>query len=549
MKTGTFAARASFAQESMWFLEQLEHGSATYNCQLGLRLTGRLDLDVLERALIALTQRHEVLRTTFDTSDGELLQVIHDDLPWEVDLDDLTGVPDPAAALKEASDVELRRQFDLVNGPVGRANLFRLGETDHVLVLTLDHLTCDAWSMRVLHRDFIALYSALCNETELPPEPAIRYADFAQWQRDWLLGGEMDRQLGFWRDTLADRPPLVRLPGHRPATRQAGRLIQPMDAGVLARLTELGQARNTSLFMVLTAAFATQLSHYSGMTDLVLGSLMANRDQVEIEDVVGYFINTVALRLDLSGDPDVPELLDRTRRVVLDAYANQQVPFDRVVEHLAPDRNAGRVPLVNVMIEYSDVAREPVDLGELRIEPLPLASLPVPVDLVLTIRKDGDTEHAIWQFNSEHLAAATIEVMQRHFAALLAQLAAGEPLTAVRPGELVVAQDRPGTPEVAAPVAEFDSEFASEFDTELGAVVTEVWEKVLRQNGIGPSDDFFALGGHSLAGARVMTHLQRRIEVRLPMRLLFDHPVLADFVAEVGLHLTPTEKGSPCTAR
>jgi hypothetical protein len=538
MKTGTFAARASFAQQSMWFLEQLEHGSATYNCQLGMRLTGRLDLEVLERVLVALTQRHEVLRTTFDTRDGDLLQVIHDDLPWEIVLDDLTGVPDPDAARAQASAVELRRQFDLANGPVGRANLFRLGDTDHVLVLTLDHLTCDAWSMRILHRDLTLLYSALRDGTELPPEPAIRYADYAEWQRDWLSGGEMDRQLAFWRNTLADRPPLVRLPGERPASRQSGRLIQPLDAGVLARLTELGRARNTSLFMVLTAAFATQLSRYSGRTDLVLGSLMANRDQVEIEDVVGYFINTVALRLDLSGEPDVPELLDRTRRVMLDAYANQQVPFDRVVEHLAPDRSAGRVPLVNVMIEYSDVAREPVDLGDLRIEPLPLASLPVPVDLVLTIRKDGGTEHAIWQFNSEHLTAGTIEVMQRHFAALLEQLAAGEPLTAVRQGELAMAEDRPSTPEVAAPV--------TEFDTELGAVVAEVWEKVLRRNGIGPDDDFFALGGHSLAGARVMTHLQRRVQVRLPMRLLFDHPVLADFVAEVGLLLTHgNRKGQP----
>ena len=534
-RAGAYVAQASFAQQRMWFLEQLEDGAATYNTQVGFRFTGRLDGELLERAVADVVTRHEALRTAFDVEGDEVVQIVGPAEPLTIAVTDLCGRSDAGRELARAGDAELHRAFDLTAGSPLRAHLFRLGADEHVLLLTLDHMVCDGWSVGALHRDLTACYTARLLGTEPPPEPAVQYADFAAWQRDWLRGAELERHLGYWRGALADPPPAIafpRLAGETYEGRQVGTSSQPLSRRLVEDLTELGRRANVSLFVVLTTALAVQMSRYTGMTDLVLGTPMANRTQVETDDVVGLFTNTVALRLDLSGDPALPDLLARVRGTVLDAHTMQHAPFDQVVEELAPERSGHRSPLFNTLIEFTDVEREPVELPGLRIDPLPMVNLPIPMDLVVSVRREHDALRVVWHHDSSQLTTAAIALMQRHFSRLLVSMA--EHGTA-RAGELPMASA--GDPEFARPVPVAEAPAApvtrERPDTALGRLLGEVWEEVLGCTGVGPDDHFFELGGHSLAGARVMVRLRRRLGVPLPSRLLFDHPVFGDFAAAV----------------
>ena len=596
----TYLVRASFAQQRMWFLEQLEDGAPTYNTQLGLRFTGTLDRDLLNRAVAGLVRRHEALRTTFDGAEDELLQVIDTVVPDDlVTHADLSGRPDPERALAEVIDTELRRPFDLARGPVLRAGLHRVRADEHVLLLTLDHVTCDGWSMGILHNDLVRLYTAGLLGAEPPTDPDVQYADFAVWQRDWLQGDELDRQLEFWRTRLADPPPVVVFPAtsadHR-AERDVGTAVQPLPRPLLDTLAELGQRHNSSLFAVLTAAFATLFTRYTGQRDLVLGTVVANRNQAEVAEVVGLFANTVALRLDLSGEPTVAQLITRTRDAVLDAQTHQHVPFDQVVAALAPDRAAGRVPYFNVIVEHTDIARDPADLGAVRIDPMPLATLPIPVELVVNLRREGGELAAIWHHDSTALTTAAVEVMQEQFRHLLDAIAtdpagpvADLPLGATAPvhdsdvatarewgcpgdnvqvvdhldrpsavgvpGELTVdgrrtgilvrrrvdgTLDRLGADADETTVTARRAEVA---DAALLDLVADVWRQVLGTADVAADDDFFDLGGHSLAASRVISRLRKQLDVEVRTRLLFDNPVLGEFVGAItGLGATPKQR-------
>jgi hypothetical protein len=521
---------ASFAQRRMWVLEQLEDGAPTYNSQLGLRFTGPVDRHALTTAVRQLVHRHEALRTTFDAApDGELSQVIHAEVPaglpaWT----DLAGRTDPEGALAEAVTAELRTPFDLAEGPVLRAGVYRLAPEVHVLLVTLDHITCDGWSMGLLHNDLVALYASESTGTAPPQEPAVRYADFALWQRDWLLGGEFDRQLGYWRDTLADPPPMIAFPGAGtalPADR--GTVTHPLPDDLVAGLRALGVRHSASLFVVLTAAFATLFARYSGRTDLVLGTVVANRNQAEVADVVGMFANTVALRLDLSGDPDATELIARARRAVLDAQAHENVPFDEVVAALDPGRATGRTPYFNAIVEHTDVEREPASVGAVRVDPMPLATLPIPVDLVVNLRRERGALAAVWHHDSAVVTAAAVAVMQEHLLAVLTAMVEDAPLPAID----VVAAAGPSSAPAPRPAPRPDGKRP---DDRVLAAVTGAWCEVLGVGSVTADDDFFELGGHSLAATRVAARLRKLLPVEVRTRLLFEYPVLADFVAAIG---------------
>jgi hypothetical protein len=583
-----FLAPPSFAQERLWFLQTLD-GSAAYNVGVGFRLTGRYDHAALERALTELVRRHETLRTTLGTHEDELTQFIAPPHRVELAVEDVSGAPDPAAAVRERAAAELAAPFDSAAGPVYRTALLKAGPDEHVLLLVLDHLVCDAWSLRVLHRDVVACYTAAVEGTPMPPEPAVQYADYAQWQRDWLEAGELERQIAYWRERLADppakiRPPLPALPG--PAV--DGTVEQPLAPELAEALAARGRERNASLFMVVTAAFAALLARYSGARDVVFGTLMANRNQPETEDLVGFFTNTGALRFDLSGRPTVAELIDRGREVALGAYAHQDVPFHRLVEELRPPREAGEAPYFDVLIQLADVDRPVAEVAGTRVEPVPLDSRPAPMDVVVTLLKQDGGHTLVWDHHGERVDAASAARMAEHFGRMLTAFATGpadaevagveiydpdephgwpRPAARPEPGATTPSAEaarsdepgqaadsaagagddaEPGTSDAAAEPAGSDpgatsGEPESPLLAQVLGAIAEVWAEVLGYEPaeLAPQDDFFDLGGHSLAAGRVVNRLNRRGFTGLPVRLIFDHPVLADLAAAAAEYADP----------
>ncbi|HEX8275250.1 MAG TPA: amino acid adenylation domain-containing protein [Longimicrobiaceae bacterium] len=354
---------ASFAQRRLWLVDRLEPGTAAWNMPFPLRLRGALDARALRRALAELVRRHESLRTVLPAVQGEPVQRILPAGPRPLPLADLRALPEGAreAAVRRLAGEEARRPFDLATGPLLRTTLLRAADDDWVLLLTLHHVVSDGWSMEVLVREVAALYAAAVRgePSPLPPLP-VQYADFAAWQRAWLAGDVLEAQLAFWRDALRGAPPLLELPAARPRPavqrhRGASRslLLPPELAG---RVRALGAREGTTPFMTLLAAFAALLARYTGETDVVVGTPVAGRTRPETEGTIGYFLNTLALRTDVGGDPTFRELLARVRAATLGAYAHQDVPFEQLLEELAPARSLSHAPVFQVMFNFLNFA-------------------------------------------------------------------------------------------------------------------------------------------------------------------------------------------------
>ena len=373
-----FVFPTSFAQQRLWFVDQLGAGTAYNIAHAGaFRLIGALDVAALEGALEEMVRRHESLRTTFSAVDGEPMQVIDPQARarlTKLDLEDIDPEQRVAEARRTAA-VEAKKKFDLKTGPLFRPVLLRLGETDHVLLLLMHHIVSDGWSMGVLYRELSVLYQALRSGLQSPLEDLpIQYADFAVWQREWLQGQTLAEQLGYWRERFPDEPPLLELPVDfqrppRPSFRAARHPLNiPLETA--EGLRTLSREAGASLFMTLLAGFSALLSRYSGQEDVVLGCPIANRNRAEIENLVGFFVNTLPLRLDLSGDPPFRELLARVREVSLGAYAHQDLPFEKLVAELQPDRNLSRNPLFQAVLALQDVPLPGLSLEGLETTPL-----------------------------------------------------------------------------------------------------------------------------------------------------------------------------------
>ncbi|HYH79110.1 MAG TPA: amino acid adenylation domain-containing protein, partial [Longimicrobium sp.] len=349
----TGALPLSFAQERLWFLDRLEPGSTTYNIPAAWRLGGALDAAALERALGEIVRRHEALRTVFAEVDGSPVQVIAPFGGFALPVEDLSGDSDREAALGRRAGEEARRAFDLSAGPLFRAALLRLGDEDHVLLLSMHHIVTDGWSMGVLFRELSALYAAYREGGESPlADLAVQYADHAVWQREQLEGEVLDRQLSYWRERLAGAPELLELPADRPRppvqTYRGASVPVQLSPELLERLQALGRSEGATLYMTLLGAFQVLLSKYSGSEDVVVGSPIAGRTRGEVEELIGLFLNTLVLRTDLSGDPSFRELLGRVREATLGAYEHQEVPFEKLVAELQPERSLSHSPLFQV---------------------------------------------------------------------------------------------------------------------------------------------------------------------------------------------------------
>jgi amino acid adenylation domain-containing protein len=421
----------SFAQQRLWFLEQLEPGRPIYNVPLAIRLRGPLDRPALERSLDEVRRRHESLRTIFPALGGRPVQVISPPEPLAMPVSDLTGLPaaDREKRALRLANEEARRPFDLERGPVMRVFLFALGETDHLLLLNLHHIVADAWSMGVLMRELGALYAAFRagRAADLPDLP-IQYVDYAHWQRQWLQGEVLAKQLAYWKAQLGGELWPLDLPTDRPrpavATYQGATLSRDLRGDLAAGLGRLSQEEGTTSFMTLLAAFQALLCRYTGKEDIVVGVPAINRAQGETQGLIGFFTNTLALRADLGGDPTFRELLRRVRATTLAAYEHQDLPFERLVEVLQPGRDLSHTPLFQVMLAPQTPPAQGLALPGLTITDMDLHNGASKFDLTLFLREGAGRLKATFEYATDLYDAATIARMLGHFETLLCGIAA-----------------------------------------------------------------------------------------------------------------------------
>ncbi|MFD9722133.1 condensation domain-containing protein, partial [Streptomyces sp. NPDC059076] len=361
----------AYPQQRLWFLDQLIPDNPFYNLPVGVRIQGRLDVRALHRTVTEIVRRHEVLRTRFPRVEGgRPVQVVEPagEVPMPVIDVPGGGVEEVLANATAMMEEEAARTFDLARGPVFRASLLRMSPTDHVLVLVLHHMVGDGWSMGVITHEMNALYGAYCVGEESPlPELSVQYGDYSVWQRGWLTDEEVERQLGYWRGKLAGMPPVLELPADRvrPAVSsyEGATRFFTVRREVVDGLRRLAREERATLYMVLLAAYKVLLVRYTGRTDIVVGAPVANRRRAELESLVGFFVNTLALRTDCSGDPSFRELLGRVRETTLGAYTYQDLPFERLVTEIAPQRDLSRNPLVQTMFQLHNAEVEPLRLG------------------------------------------------------------------------------------------------------------------------------------------------------------------------------------------
>jgi len=451
----------SLAQQRLWFLDQLDPGSPVYNIGVPLRMRGTLDVAALERTLFQIVARHEDLRTSFPTVNGAPEMVIGDGRDWKLEIADARHLSDGGLdsellllALRLCNEL-----FDIARGPLFRAHLLIAGPDNYVLVLVMHHIISDGWSFGVLAREFRELYRAYSagREPALPPL-TIQYVDFAAWQRKWLASGELDRQLPYWKRQLAGAPPVLAFPAdhrRRPGETVPGaRSKLDLPKALIEGLERLSQSHGVTLFMTLLAAFNVLLARYTGQDDIVVGSPSASRNRSELHQLIGFFINNMVLRTDLSGNPTFIELLSRVREVTLRAYEHQDVPFDTLVHALRPERSLDHSPLFQVMFILQNFPIDETDLPGFVMKPIELELKTARFDLTVEVFSLRGEMHAFFDYNSDLYEPATMERIQRHYLALLTELLANpdhpiDSIPLLSPAEreqLLVEWNRTGAP-------------------------------------------------------------------------------------------------------
>nr|UBH04476.1 NosD [Desmonostoc muscorum CCALA 125] len=421
----------SYAQQRLWFLDQLEPNSAIYNIPLALRLVGNLNRAALEQSFQEIIDRHEALRTNFITIDGKPSQIIQTQINWTVSVVECEHLPpsQQEIATQQLAQQQAIQPFDLAEGALIRATLIVLSETEHILLLCMHHIVSDAWSLGVFVQELATLYNAYSQGEPSPLTPLpIQYADFGIWQREWLQGEVLQNQISYWQQQLKDAPALLSLPTDRPrpAVQTFAGAIQEFALSVELsnQLTQLSQKQGVTLFMTLLAAFDTLLYRYTGQLDILVGSAIANREHSEIEGLIGFFVNTLVLRTDLSGNPSFSELLSRVRQIALGAYSHQELPFEMLVEALQPERDLSHPPLFQVMFVLQNAPMSGVELAGLTISSLPPQSTISKFDLTLSMHNSSAGLVGIWEYNTDLFDASTIERMSGHFVTLLSGIVA-----------------------------------------------------------------------------------------------------------------------------
>ena len=439
-----FIFPASFAQQRLWFIEQLLPGNSVYIIPFVFRLTGLLERTQLHRSIQAIVQRHEILRTTFDVIDGQLVQAIAPQLSIPFKFTDLQILPSTIREETALAQIwqEIEQPFDLNKGSLFRVQLWQLQETEHLLLIALHHIIFDEWSSGVLIRELGEFYrSFVANKSPNLPELPIQYADFSHWQREWLQGEVLNAQLRYWKQQLKDVP-VLDLPGaasrsSMPSHRGASQLLE-LPQHLLDSLEELSQKAGVTLFMTMLAAFQTLLHRYTGQTDIAIGSPIANRHRSELEGLIGFLVNSLVLRTNLAGDPTFSELLERVRDVTLAAYTHQDLPFEKLVEELQPVRSLGQNPLFQVVFALQNTPMEQLVLPGLVLSPVDLETKTSRFDLELYVWKCTDNFRNLWGkdwqstdglrgvivYNTELFDSSTITSLKHHFQTLIESIIA-----------------------------------------------------------------------------------------------------------------------------
>jgi amino acid adenylation domain-containing protein/FkbM family methyltransferase len=420
----------SFAQQRLWFLDQLEPGSSAYNMPAAVRLIGVLNVAALEQVLSEVVSRHEVLRTTFVAPAGEPVQVVAPPAPAPLPVMDLSALPEAEreAEAERLAAEEARRPFDLAAGPLSRASLIKLSAREHTLLFTMHHIVSDGWSMGVLVKEVTALYDAYSSGKASPlAEPPVQYADYAAWQREYLSGETLERQLSYWRGQLAGAPASLDLPTDRPRppvqSYKGERQRLVLSSELSGSLKHLSRHEGASLFMTLLAAFKVLLGGYSGQQDIVVGAPVAGRNTPEVEGLVGFFLNTLVLRTDLSGDPTFRELLGRVRQVALEAYEHQDIPFEKLLDELRPERDLSRAPLFQVFFNMLNLPDRRLELPGLTLETLDAEEAAAKFDLTLYVKEEAGRIAFDLVYNTDLFDGARMAEMLRQFEHLLSQVA------------------------------------------------------------------------------------------------------------------------------
>ena len=419
-------AQLSFAQQRLWFLEQLEPDSIAYRITRRLRLQGSLNVDVLQQTFTALVERHETLRTHFVTTEGTPLQVVAPAKPFELPLIDISSLAPDQQSEKLAIALTriVEQPFDLSQDLMLRAVLVRLSEREHVLQIVMHHIASDGWSMSIFTQELSALYEAYSNQQpHALPELPVQYADFAEWQRNWLSGDRLEAALTYWKQQLNGAPPVLALPTDRlrpPKPSYHGSKVRfQLSPTVSNSLRELAQQSGTTLFMVLLAAFNVLLSRYSRQEDIVVGFPIANRTNPDIEKLIGFFTNTLTLRIDLSGNPSFSTVLSQVRQVALGAYEHQDLPFEKLVEELQPERDLSVSPIFQVMFVLQNTPQSEYQLTELNVQAETVARETTKFDLTMIISDRAEALQGTLTYSTDLFDEATIERMAEHFQTLL----------------------------------------------------------------------------------------------------------------------------------
>jgi amino acid adenylation domain-containing protein/non-ribosomal peptide synthase protein (TIGR01720 family) len=419
----------SFAEERLWLLDRLEPGGAEYVIPVAARLLGPLDAEALGRAVVALVERHDALRTTFTAEDGRPVAVVHAEARVALAV---TRPAAPSRAEREAEARaalarEIRRPFDLTAGPLLRALLLAVDDEDHLLVLTLHHIVADGWTVGVLRRELSALYAGFVGGALASLPPAPRYGAYARWQRRWMAGDVLAGQLAYWRSRLGGAPPELERPADHPRppaqTHRGARHWLTLPPALAAALAELGRREGVTLFMTLLAALDVLLYRHTGARDLVVGTPIANRTRAETESLVGLLANTLALRVQVAPEGSFRALLAQVREACLGAYAHQELPFERLVQELAPERDLRRAPVFQVMLTLQNAPAAPLALAGLTVRPEAADNGTAKLELAFTALPGPEGLRVAIDFATDRFEAATIARMAGHLEVLLAAVA------------------------------------------------------------------------------------------------------------------------------
>ncbi|NEQ09194.1 MAG: hypothetical protein F6K37_25590, partial [Moorea sp. SIO4E2] len=521
----------SFGQQRLWLIEQLQPGNPVHNLRAAFRLQGALDLAFLEKSIGEIVRRHEILRTTFPTVNGQPIQVISPERAIELPLIDLEGLPtqQQEEEVYRLSKEVAQQPFDLAEGPLIRLKLLRLAEKEHVLLRTIHHIINDIWSDTVFIRELAKLYEAFCAGKPSPlPELPIQYVDFAQCQRQWLQGEVMQSQLDYWKQQLQGKITLLNLPtDYSPPTvpnyRGAAQFLV-LSKDLTEALKALQYNEGVSLFVILLAAFKTLLYQYSGQEDLILCSPVAGRQQMETKKLIGYFSNLVLLRTDLGKNPSFRELVSRVSKVTLGATEHQYLPFQQLVESVGVPSTI----LSRTMFALQNVPSKPQEMAGIRVSLVEMEEGIANFDLSLSMKEKGEQLIGILRYKTDLFKESTIKQMLDNFQTLLEELVANRDLHLAS----LPLYNKPDP----KPAPELNPRQSASFvppQTPLQELLANIYASVLEIKQVGIHDNFFELGGHSLRATQLISRLRETFAVEIPLSIILEAPTVAELEGQL----------------